>query len=59
MVTEKVKKLRETYGFLPDEDLYEFAELLFENICKEFQKQNVPLMAEQQEILTTYIVKRK
>lgn len=58
MVTKKVKELRETYGFLPDGDLYEFAELLMSNFCAELKKAGAELSIQQQEILKQYFEKR-
>ena len=53
-VTEKVKQLRESCGFLADEDLYEFAEIMFNKIRSDFNQAGLALSKPQQDIVSVY-----
>ena len=54
MVTEKVKQLREANGFLADQDLYEFSEILVKKICADMSKCGVALTPAQQDVVKSF-----
>ena len=56
--TEKVKQLHEQAGFLADHDLYEFAEIIMNNIRSELKQAGVPLTEQQQAVISTYFKSR-
>ncbi len=54
MANQKLSGLREELGFLPDQDLYEFAEAVVERIIKEFADDGRPLSLNQYAIVSSY-----
>lgn len=54
-ISEKLKQIREDRGFIPDEDLYDFAESVVSEILEALTTEGHPLTPDQIRIVNDFI----
>jgi hypothetical protein len=53
-IPERLKLIRETLGILPNDELYEFAQAVIEDVINELAKNGKPLTLSQVAIVSEY-----